>query len=380
MDPIIIIGSGLAGYTLARELRRLDSTLPIQIITADDGTYYSKPQLSSALTHHKSAQALAGASAERMSLQLQVDIVTKTLITAIDPLKQIVFAGAKTFPYASLILAQGADVIKVPGISYIKDKVVSVNNLQDYIYFRELIENKRHISVLGSGLVGCEFGNDLCNGAYEIDIITLSATPLDKLLPPIVGKVFQLALAEHNIHWHLEKTIKQIDVAQEKLILHLNNGDTIKTDILLAAIGLKPVLSLAISAGIKTQRGIMTDKYLRTNQPNIYALGDCAEVEGHLLFYVASLVLCARALAQTLAGQLTPVSYPPMPIILKTPACPVVVAPPPLNLKGKWEIKGESINYSALFYDAQKNLRGFCLLGDAVQEKIALTKELPALL
>jgi len=112
---------------------------------------------------------------------------------------------------------------------------------------------------------------------------------------------------------------------------------------------------------------------LETNFDDIYALGDAAEVDGHVLLYVLPLMACARALAKTLAGERTSVSYGVMPVATKTPACPVVVSPP-LTEDGTWEVEQDGLNTRGLFYDKDRQLLGFVLTGDYVSEKQSLSK------
>ena len=92
------------------------------------------------------------------------------------------------------------------------------------------------------------------------------------------------------------------------------------------------------------------------------------------------LMACARALAQTLNGTPTAVSYGPMPVTVKTPVCPLVVSPPPRGVAGEWTVEGSGADIKALCHDAQGNLLGYALTGTAVQEKLALNRQLPALL
>lgn len=379
MSNITIIGSGLAGYTLAREIRKLNTTVPIQIFTADDGTYYSKPQLSSAFTHQKTADKLVGASVERIAQQLNAIIHTHTPVTRIASDLQKIYTNDQAFSYGSLVLAQGAMPVKPKLPAVTTQKIMAINNLQDYREFRILSENKKHITILGAGLVGCEFANDLVNGGFQVEVVALSATPLDLLLPHALGEVIQTNLANIGVSWNLGQSITAITQDEEKLYLTLSNEKHITTDLLISAIGLKPILELAQASGITTKQGICVDRYLQTNLANIYALGDCAEVEGHSLLYVAPLVIGARALAHSLTGNKTAASYPPMPIIIKTPASPVVSNPPPPGIQGEWRITGSDANKKALFYDNENNLRGFALTGDTISEKIALVKELPHL-
>ncbi len=119
---------------------------------------------------------------------------------------------------------------------------------------------------------------------------------------------------------------------------------------------------------------------LETSATAVYALGDCAEVEGHVLVYVAPLMAAARALGQTLAGKPTPVVYPAMPVTIKTPVCPVVVNPPPAGEEGNWQIEQEDNNVVAEFRGSGGDLLGFALTGEGIKQKMRLQKELPPLL
>ena len=127
-------------------------------------------------------------------------------------------------------------------------------------------------------------------------------------------------------------------------------------------------------------RNIVADRFLATSAPDVYTLGDCAEVEGWVLYYVAPLMASARALAKTLAGERTAVVYPAMPVTIKTPACPVVVSPPAPGSAGDWKISGATPDVVAEFRGADGKLLGFALTGEGTKQKLALQKELPPLL
>jgi rubredoxin-NAD+ reductase len=160
----------------------------------------------------------------------------------------------------------------------------------------------------------------------------------------------------------------------------LNNGETIEADAVLSAVGVRPRTQLAVDAGIESGRGIKTDRYLRTNVDNVYAIGDCAEVDGQVLVYVAPLMAAARALAATLTGNPTQVVYPAMPVTIKTPACPVCVSPVARDAEGEWTIEADGQDVKALFHNPEGDLLGFALTGQAVKERMPLTKQLPAIL
>ena len=164
------------------------------------------------------------------------------------------------------------------------------------------------------------------------------------------------------------------------LLAHLSDGTEIACDLVLSAVGLRPRTDLAAAAGLAVNRGVVVDRQLRSSHANIFALGDCAEVDGLNLLYVMPLMACARALAQTLNGTPTAVSYGPMPVTVKTPACPLVVSPAPHGTVGEWSVGGSGADIKALCHDAQGALLGYVLTGTAVQEKLALNRQLPALM
>lgn len=378
-NTIIIIGTGLAGYQLARELRKTDQTSALILITADDGRFYSKPLLSTALTNGKNSETLTTATAETMAKQLNATIRTQSLVTRIEPFKQTIWLGEEALSYSQLVLACGADVLKAPLQGDAIEDVISINHLYHYATFQELIKNKKHITIFGAGLIGCEFANDLSNAGYEAHVIAPAKAPLDLLVPETIGKLLQTDLEKNGVHWHLGRTANKIMKTDRGYRLTLDDDSQLETDFVLSAIGLIPHTALAKTAQIKIQRGIVVDRYLETSIKNIYALGDCAEVEGHVLPYIAPLLNCTRALAKTLSGERTAVDYPAMPVIVKTPAHPLAICPPPKGIIGSWQINTTNNNVRALFYDEAKQLYGFVLTNEAVKERMALAKQIPAL-
>jgi len=378
MSPVIIIGTGLAGYTVAREWRKLAPEAPLRIITRDDGAFYSKPLLSNALAKGKTALTLPGASAEQMAAQLKAEVWTLTEVSAIDAVARAVTARGETLPYERLVLALGAQPIRPPLEGDGATAVHSINDLADYARFRLGIEEARRIAVIGAGLIGCEFANDLVQAGKAVTVIGPAATPLDRLLPPEAGRALQQALAEAGVVWRLGVKPRAVTRRAGALVVELSDGSVVEADAVLSAVGLRPNVALAQSAGIGVNRGIVVDRLLASDRAAVYALGDCAEVEGLVLPFVMPIMQAARALAQTLAGQPTAVSYPAMPVVVKTPVHPVVVSPPLGSAAGRWEIGGDARGIRALYRDARDRVIGFALTGAAVGERQALAKDLPA--
>ena len=380
---VVVIGSGLAGYGLVRELRRKDEAVSITVLTSDGGEGYSKPMISTGYTKDLSADKLAAQSAEELAEQLNVTVRTRTRVASIDTQTQMVhLEGGEALPYSELVLALGAELIRPPIGGDAAGDVLGVNDLDDYRRFQDLLAAKgaKKVAIIGAGLIGCEFTNDLLNGGFTVEAVDPMGWCLPTLLPEQSGRAVQAALEEKGATFHFGPLATEVNRAGDGYAVTLNNGDTIEADAVLCAVGVRPRTTLASDAGIEVNRGIVTDRQLRTNAPNVYAMGDCAEVAGHVLVYVAPLMAAARALAATLAGETTDVSYPAMPVAIKTPACPVVVSPPAKDAEGEWHFEGDAPDIKALFRSGVGELLGFALTGQAVKERMALTKELPAIL
>ncbi|TWC32346.1 rubredoxin-NAD+ reductase [Pseudomonas sp. SJZ079] len=378
--PVVIVGTGLAGYNLAREFRKLDSQTPLLLITADDGRSYSKPMLSTGFGKHKDADGLSMAEPGAMAEQLNAEVRTHTRITGIDAGHQRLWIGEEAVPYRDLVLAWGAEVIRVPVEGDAQDALFPINDLEDYARFRLAAAGKRRVLLLGAGLIGCEFANDLSLGGYQVELVAPCEQVMPGLLHPAAAAAVQAGLESLGARFHLGPVLISLNHAAEGLLARLSDGTQIACDLVVSAVGLRPRIDLAAAAGLGVNRGVMVDRQLRTSHANIYALGDCAEVDGLNLLYVMPLMTCARALAQTLAGQPTAVRYGAMPVTVKTPVCPLVVSPPPRGLQGEWTVEGSGSDIKALCRDASGALLGYALTGAAVQEKLALNKLLPALL
>lgn len=375
-EPLIIIGTGLAGYNLAREFRKLDKTTPLLLITGDDGTFYYKPRLSAALAHGKTPQQLVDASAEEMARELSADILVHTRVTRIEPQTRsltLADVGSK-LRYGKLVLATGASCRPLPPID--GDGLIRlfrVNSLADYHRFRTALVRRKRVLLLGAGLIGCEFANDLIQSGYRVDIVDPQAWPLATLLPEAAGRDLQRALEAAGARFHGCASVVRLDRRGGGVRAHLDNGEQLEADLALAALGLQANTGLALSAGLQVKRGITVNSRLQTSTDNIFALGDCAEVAGHHLCFVAPLVACARALARTLTGAPTPVRYGAIPVVVKTTLRPVTVCPPRPGTAGSWHIDSSENGVRAEFRGKDGRLLGYALTGEytAMRDKLA---------
>lgn len=372
--PIVIVGSGHAGYDLAQSLRKAAPDLEIHVFTADDGARYSKPALSNAFAMGKDDGLLLDESALEIERRLSLRVHAFCPVEHIDCQRQIVTTSKGELAYSKLVLATGASPIRLP-IEDPADAMLSINNRRDYKRFRSRVAeapSAARIVIVGDGLIGCEFANDLIQAGFDVDVVGLGDRPMPRLLPDVASQQLKTALEATGVNWYFERSVEAIHRRDGDYAVALTDGETLGADIVISAVGLAPNTEVAEQAGIVCRRGIVVDDDLSTSQPNVYAIGDAIEIGGTIRPYLAPIEAGLPALIKTLTGHRTPVSYPPMPIRVKTPAAPSCVLPPPADCPGRWLENTGADGVRSGFYDADNRLLGFALVGrSAVGEQRA---------
>lgn len=433
-QPVIIIGSGMAGYTLARELRKLTTSLPIVMVCQDSGDSYAKPTLSNAYAQNKLADSIANASAAKMAETLNLTLLNFHQVTDINAAEQVIVvrslvneASQTTLAYRDLVLATGAHSRLLPNLAVNRQTIFAVNHLDEYKSFQQRLNTLKSqksapvkVAIIGAGLIGCEFANDLIgqntdNQTADITVALFdkAARPLAQQLPSQAGIMLQDALTQSGVTFYLSTDITSIttnvntniDTSDNETVTISfdkdNQSQTFEADIVLIAIGLVANTELAASANIAiassqpinptithlprtVQQGIKVDAYLATSAKHIYAIGDCANVMGSYMPYVMPLMNQAKALAKTLADPNmapTKVAYPAMPVAIKTPSLPLVVLPVSGQYSDDqlyWQTTQttDGMVMTAHPKDDPHSILGFVLAGkEAAKQRLTLTKQ-----
>lgn len=380
MQSIVIVGSGLAGYSVAREVRKRDKAARITVVTADDGHFYSKPTLSEAFRLGAPVSELSSRNAQGMAAQIKGEVWANARVEHLDLVARSLQTSKGELGYDGLVLALGAEPVRLPLIAASLAHVFTVNDLCDYRRFREAAQGMKVVAILGAGLIGCEFANDLVQAGFQVKVIDIAGAPLNRLLPGPNGRYMHDALQQAGVDWHLGTGVQAIESDGKRSAIRCTDGESFSADIVLCAIGLRPRTTLARDAGIAVAHGITVDASLRTSAPNVYALGDCAEVHGLWLPYIAPIGPSAKVIAANLTGDASLVRFAAMPVIVKTPACPTVVCQPPLGVDGEWSTESDATGMQSLFHDAAGLLRGFALNGAHTERAGALAQTMPMLL
>ncbi|MCO7229860.1 FAD-dependent oxidoreductase [Halomonas sp. CnH100-B] len=380
---LVIVGTGMAGVGLARALRRQGDTRTITLVSADSGDDYSKPLLSTGFAKRLSPDKLAQRDATALADELDAQVITHTQVTHLDVDNQTLqLSSGDTLRYDNVVLATGAAPrrpFSVP--STLAERCFTVNDLDDYRRLHAELVQPSRVAIIGAGLVGCEFANDLHAGGHLVTVIAPESAPLPRLLPEPLGHALADAFHTAGIRLALGRSLDTLSQdADNALALQLDNGERHTVDLVLFATGLVPRTALAEAAGLNVSAtGIHVDRQLRTHSPNVYALGDAACIDGVNAMYVQPLQASIKALAATLTGTPTSVSFGAWPVVVKTPLLPVV-AYPPVQPPERWRIEGDGDDLTALAEDKDGRLIGFALTGGCVRRKVELSRAAPALL
>ncbi|WP_312691350.1 NADH:flavorubredoxin reductase NorW [Kosakonia sp.] len=373
---IVIIGSGFAARTLVKNIRKLDATLPLTLIAADSMDEYNKPDLSHVISLAQRADDLTRQSAGEFAEQYAVQLFPHTRVTAIDTENRIVKSADQHWPYDKLVLATGAAAFipPLPGSAL----MLTLNSQQEYRQCEAQLRDARRVLIVGAGLIGCELAMDFCRAGKTVTVLDNAASILPSLMPPEVSGRLQHCLTAMGVRLLLKSRLLSLEQTDNGIRAALDDDRETEVDVVVAATGLTPQVGLAQSAGINVGRGIVVDSTLQTSQPQIFALGDCAEINGRVLPYLQPIQLSAMTLAKNLTGNSTPLTLPAMLVKVKTPLMPLHLAGETARNDLRWHIATDADGMVAKGMDAEDTLRAFVVSEDRMKDAFALLKTLSA--
>lgn len=365
-DQVVIIGAGMAGWEAATEIRQRMPRKPVTLITQCTGDVYPKPQLSAAAAKGQTPEDLITSSGELRADELGVRLMSRTRVLGIDRDRKRVLTPRGGVPYEQLVLALGAHQPEPPISGTAVSDVLQVNDLASYKKLRGRIDARRPASVviLGGGLIGCEFAEDLTRGGHSVTVIDQAGGPINRLLPEALSGRLADSLKRNGIDLKMNCTVSSVDRSghdANELSVICSNGQQLTADAVVSALGLRPNTKLADDAGLSIGRGVHVDAELRTSDPSVFAIGDCAEHDGKLLPYVRPL----REQAPVIAGQMAEsggrYDATAGTIVIKTPSMPLAIWPP--EIEGVWHLSHEDDDGFVYEHRTGDRLTGFALAG-----------------
>ena len=283
----IIVGAVAGGASTAARLRRLDEHA--EIVIFEKGEYISYANcglpyyIGNVITDRNK---LFVQTATAFNQRFNIDVRIQTEVLSINPLAKLIQArNQKTGEeysetYDKLVLSPGAEPIRppLPGITH--EGIFTLRNVNDTDYIKSFVSQKmvKKAVVIGAGFIGLEMAENLHDLGLEVSVIEMG----NQILAPVdfpIAAIVQQHIRSKGVDLKLGTTVSGFEKEGDKLMVNLKSGDSIKADVVILSIGVKPDTKLAVGAGLKIgdARGIWVNEFLQTSNPDIYAVGDAIE-------------------------------------------------------------------------------------------------------
>lgn len=274
----VIIGGGHGGVQTAETLRASGYTAPIVIIDACPELPYQRPPLSKDYMKVDFEAAPLPIKEEGFYVENDITLVRDTHVQSIDRATRQVRTTAGAFGYDNLVIATGArpNLPDCPGSG--AGGVHTLKTLADAELLKEQIAEVQKVVVVGAGFIGMEFAVAALKHGCEVTVLEFADRPMGRALTPFTSKWFSERYLEHGITMRFNEGLAAIDTddAGAATAVVSTTGERYAADLVVIGIGVTPNVELAEQAGLQVANGIIVDDRLRTSDPAIFAIGDCA--------------------------------------------------------------------------------------------------------
>jgi apoptosis-inducing factor 3 len=270
---IVIVGGGAAGFAAAEMLRRKGYQGRLTMLSSDSALPYDRPNLSKDYLAGTAPFEYVPLKNESFYTENAIETRLGQAAVALDiEAGNVVLAGGERVPYDRLLLATGAEPIRltIPGADL--PNVHTLRSLADCEAIIEAAKSSRRAVVIGASFIGLEVAAALRGRDLEVHVVAPDRRPMERVLGADMGDFIRALHEEHGVVFHLENKV----VAIETGAVRLESGGTLDADLVVVGIGVRPRLELAETAGLAIDRGVVVDQYLETSAQGVYAAGDIA--------------------------------------------------------------------------------------------------------
>ncbi|SDS42748.1 FAD-dependent oxidoreductase [Bradyrhizobium canariense] len=271
-DRIVIIGGGAAGFAAAEMLRRERFGGDIVMLSNDGAAPVDRPNLSKDYLAGSAPEDWLPLRPDSFYTEAGIDLRLNSNVTAIDVKARKVTIAGGDVSYDRLLLATGAEPVRLPIPGADQPHVHTLRSLADCNGIIDSANGARRAIVIGASFIGLEAAAALRARDIEVHVVAPEQRPMERVLGPQMGDFLRGLHQEHGVVFHLGDTVAAIDGKRATL----KSGGTLEADLVVVGVGVRPRLALAEQAGLKLDRGVAVDEFLETSVPGIFAAGDIA--------------------------------------------------------------------------------------------------------
>jgi len=272
VNRIVIVGGGAAGFAAAEMLRRRGFGGSIAMYSNDSAAPVDRPNLSKDYLAGSAPEDWLPLRPDSFYAENGIDLHLNTEVTGIDTKRRKIVANGKTTAFDRLLLATGAEPVRlgIPGAEL--PHVHTLRSLADSRAIIGLTKIARRAVVIGASFIGLEAAASLRARNLEVHVVAPEERPMERVLGPQMGNFVRALHEEHGVIFHLKDTVTAIDANR----CTLKSGGTVEADLVVVGVGVRPRLTLAEQAGLTIDRGLKVNATLEASVPGIYAAGDIA--------------------------------------------------------------------------------------------------------
>lgn len=300
---LVLAGNGMAGIRCIEEVLKLNRHMfEIVIFGSEPHPNYNRILLSSVLQGEASLDDITLNSKDWYDKHGITLYTGETVIQIDTDQQQVITDRKRILSYDKFIVATGSSphILPIPGAD--KEGVYGFRTIEDCQALMSMAKHYQKAAVIGAGLLGLEAAVGLQHLGMDVSVIHHSAGIMQKQLDQTASRLLQTELEQKGLTFLLEKDTVSISGITKADRIHFKDGSSLKADLIVMAAGVRPNIELAVSAGIKVNRGIIVNDFMQTSEPNIYAVGECAEHNGTVYGLVAPLYEQGKALASHICG------------------------------------------------------------------------------
>jgi NADPH-dependent 2,4-dienoyl-CoA reductase/sulfur reductase-like enzyme/nitrite reductase/ring-hydroxylating ferredoxin subunit len=270
---IVIVGAGAAGFAAAEMLRRQDFSGSIVMLSSEATPPVDRPNLSKDYLAGSAPEDWLPLRPDDFYKEAAIDLRLKTEVASIDTkARQVVLAGGEAIGYDRLLLATGAEPVRLPIPGADQPHVHVLRSLADCRAIIASATGARRALVIGASFIGLEVAASLRARDLEVHVVGLEQRPMERVLGPAMGDFVRSLHEEHGVIFHLGDTVTAIDGKRATL----KSGAVLEADVVVVGVGVRPRLALAEKCGLAIDRGVTVNAYLETSVAGVFAAGDIA--------------------------------------------------------------------------------------------------------